>query len=102
MFCHKAGFVFEHLFKIISPLIDPVTRAKLVFLPNDDAEAAAVLEREIGLEVSRQGREEGAQARMGRVECDLCWKGGTASLVRRVQCEQGWQNAWAYMTMLLH
>jgi len=53
MFLFGSNAAFRGIFNLVSPCIDPVTRAKFVVLPRDPAEVAAILEREVGLEVSR-------------------------------------------------
>lgn len=50
MFLFGSNAAFRGIFNLVSPCIDPATRAKFVVLPRDPAEVAAILEREVGLE----------------------------------------------------
>ncbi|GBG00596.1 hypothetical protein Rsub_13386 [Raphidocelis subcapitata] len=51
IYFHNAGAVMMQLFRLVSPFIDPVTRSKVVFLPSDPQEAAAILAKDIDLEM---------------------------------------------------
>jgi hypothetical protein len=51
VYFHNASSVMMQLFKLVSPFIDPCTREKVVFLPHDPREAAAILAKDIDLSV---------------------------------------------------
>ena len=46
IYFHNASSVMVSLFRLVAPFMDPVTRAKIVFLPSDPAAAAEVLARD--------------------------------------------------------
>jgi hypothetical protein len=56
VYFHNAGALLLQLYKLVSPFIDPRTREKVVFLPNDAAEAAAVLAKDIDVSVRARAR----------------------------------------------
>ncbi|GBG00119.1 hypothetical protein Rsub_12730 [Raphidocelis subcapitata] len=47
IYFHNAGALLLQLFRLVSPFIDPVTRSKVVFLPSDPQEAAAILAKDL-------------------------------------------------------
>ena len=52
MYIHNASAVLHHLYRLVTPLVDPVTRRTVVFLPHGPAAAQEVLARDgIGPEV---------------------------------------------------
>ena len=51
IYFHNAGALLMQLFRLVSPFIDPVTRSKIIFLPSDPQEAAALLAKDIDVEV---------------------------------------------------
>jgi hypothetical protein len=55
VYFHNAGALLLQLYKLVSPFIDPRTREKVVFLPTDPREAAAVLAKDIDVAVRALG-----------------------------------------------
>lgn len=55
LYVHNASSLVYHMYKLISNFIDPVTREKIVFLPPDQEAAAAILAKDVPLEVRRRG-----------------------------------------------
>lgn len=51
LYFHNASAVVKQLFRMVAPLVDPATREKIVFLPHDPMEAAAVLEKDMDLAI---------------------------------------------------
>lgn len=52
LYFHNASTVVQQLYRLVSSFIDPATREKIVFLPHDPQESAAILEKDIDLAVS--------------------------------------------------
>lgn len=51
MYVHGSSAMFQRLYRLVEPFIDPVTRSKIRLLPRDESAAREVLDRELGLQV---------------------------------------------------
>ncbi|KAI8471339.1 MAG: CRAL-TRIO domain-containing protein [Monoraphidium minutum] len=51
LYFHNASTIVMQLYRLIAPFIDPATRDKVIFLPHDPKEAAAILERDMDLAI---------------------------------------------------